>query len=235
MVVIIDKERTEYSERTIYYAIVQMTDWAAALLGTFAWKLALDGELSDLKQFTDSANPEDLTFDELTILEGLDDASIGILMEVIKTIFSYQESLMLLYAIDKDVACDDEMAFELAELLYNEFVFPQQPDTGKFDLYSDTCVLILSVVNLLYVLSMLFTESEYDLNKDRKDLHFMDKYYGDELPYLLTKLNTDDRDVTMLADLLCRIERCYNRFLDADKKIRRPRNEDDDEFDDDII
>ena len=125
---------------------------------------------------------------------------------------------MLLYAIDGEEAYEDDNAFALADLLYNEYVFPQQHHTGKFDFYVDISMLLLSLVNLFYVAALLITERKYDLNKDRAGTHFMDKYYAGELAYLLTKLDTDDKNVAMLADLVVQVERCYDTFLNIKRK-----------------
>ncbi|MCD0490522.1 hypothetical protein LPB86_19945 [Pedobacter sp. MC2016-14] len=218
MVVIIHDERSEYANRALNYAIVHMTDWITALVGTCAWKVALEGELGDLKDLTAPLDMNAITYDELMILDELDDEFVGVLMEIIFAVLKYQETFILLYAIDKDVACDDEVAFNLAELLFNEFVFPQEPESSDFDIYSDSCVLTLSLANLFYVVATLLTNGEYDLNKDKADIHFFDKYYGGELPALLSKLDVDDKNIALLYDLVLEMEQCYDKLLNVDMR-----------------
>lgn len=220
MMVVIHDERSEYTDQSVNYAIVHMTDWIMALVGTYAWKLALEGELGDLKEYTAPVDMHVITYDELAILNELDNEIVGVMMEVITAILKYQDTFVLLYAIDKDVACNDELSLELSELLYGEFVFPQDPDSGDFDFYSDSCVLILSLANLFYVVATLLTNREYNLIEDRAGPHFFDTYYGRELPELIAKLNLDDKNIEMLSDLTLEMERCYDKMLNVDMKGR---------------
>ncbi|MCD0487820.1 hypothetical protein LPB86_06250 [Pedobacter sp. MC2016-14] len=189
----------KYTTKTINYAIVNLVDWMTATYAACAWSLALKKELAYLKAYTSPVTMHNITYDELDILDELEDDHVNMLLDIIYITHEYLETLLLLYAVDREAAYVDDEAIDLASKLLSEFMPSEEIGEESME---DVYFLVPCTINLWYVVAIVVMEGGYDFVNDKRGHDFLNDYFGCKYDEFQKQFDKDDKKVELLVSLI---------------------------------
>jgi hypothetical protein len=200
-------EYKTYNKETIIPATAKLMGFINFSFCEYGMKLAMQRELADLKGAVD---PAEFTGIEFTLLGGLSDPAIKLMMEDVKAIDDTIRVLLMINSMDELEVMTDVEGSDLANEIHQSFTCDPLPADDYRAIVNDITYLYQTTTYSIYLMALLFTSGGLDLAYHR-DGDYHDYWYLDQNMELLDR---DDKNVSLLYDLIISRQRQQMRMLD---------------------
>ncbi len=200
----------KYSEKSVLEAHVIIMNSIIRNLVHFAFKLAMEEELSDLKPLI-TMNDE-VSNDDMQLLFTVKDPMVVLVVDAADLLF---ENLYLHKLING--LGDEKIAlYSPGEILATDFYWSFIKESEESKRYqNDACRMIFMTVHLCYEFAVLVEHKEYDLEGDDYFIRFLYRYYAMDyngMEDLVQELDLRCRQAVSLGKLAIELESLHQQL-----------------------
>jgi hypothetical protein len=187
------KEKERDNEEILLGMVSHILSFTISEFCKYGYSLAFEGELSDLKGLVKADSIYENDFD---VLESLNDPAVKILLKSVNKVVDHIRIYFMINSLDEVEVLMDEECHQHASDNFHYYI-----NEGEA---TDYKMLLLETHDLYFSVMHLIFHTAYQLQLKKIDLpdEVFDTFYFDFLDVLDCNLETEDKNIQLLYDLI---------------------------------